>query len=136
MEKQGIKLNIFTPNSDFCTKYASSIVFPGTHWFWEMICMLLNRKAEYLTGIKEQDMMEFLTPDIFEKRQSPRVLNTHLRPKYLPKKMVEEGKIILLVRNPKDVVVSNYRQTYGLKLLGYDGSFPSFFELFLEDKGK
>lgn len=106
----------------------------GTHWFWEIICMLLNGKAMYLTGTKEQDMMEFLMPEVFEKRQSPRILNTHLRPKYLPEKMVKEGKIILVVRNPKDVIVSNYRQTYGLKVLGYEGSFPSFFESFLEGK--
>lgn len=117
-------------NDVFICAYPAS----GTHWFWEMVCMLFNKKAEYLTGTKEQDMMEFLLPEIFEKRPSPRVLNTHLRPKYLPEKMVKEGKIILIVRNPKDVVVSNYRQTHGLKVLGYEGSFPSFYEMFLEGK--
>lgn len=121
-------------NFDFNTNVF--LLFTGTHWFWEIICMLLNGKAMYLTGTKEQDMMEFIMPDVFEKRQSPRILNTHLRPKYLPEKMVKEGKIILVVRNPKDVIVSNYRQTYGLKVLGYEGSFPSFFESFLEGKGK
>jgi sulfotransferase len=50
----------------------------------------------------------------------------------LPERVVNEGKIIYLLRNPKDTVVSWYHFQRMNVLYGFTGSFDEFFELFLQ----
>ncbi|XP_070205189.1 sulfotransferase 1A1-like isoform X2 [Littorina saxatilis] len=81
----------------------------GTHWLWEVGCMLLTGKAEYEKRTKEHVMMEACDVEDMEPLPSPRLLNTHLPTSMLPNQ-VKDGKVkvIHVYRNPKDVLVSMY----------------------------
>ncbi|XP_064598948.1 sulfotransferase 1B1-like [Liolophura sinensis] len=80
-------------------------------------------------------MIEARADDILNAQASPRVFITHLPPFILSKsKKLFDGKhkIIYIIRNPKDVAVSYYTQTYNFRsLYGYDGKWSGFLELFL-----
>lgn len=72
--------------------------------------MLLNGRAEYIKEGKESLFLEAMD-DIgtVSSMDSPRVLNTNLPFRWLPQKHVESnGKIIHVIRNPKDICVSLY----------------------------
>jgi hypothetical protein len=72
--------------------------------------MLLKNKAEYTKEIKEFSFLEAI-PDIstVDNISSPRALNTHAPYRWLPKQHIENGgKIVHVLRNPKDVIVSLY----------------------------
>ncbi|KAJ8317188.1 LOW QUALITY PROTEIN: hypothetical protein KUTeg_005092, partial [Tegillarca granosa] len=81
----------------------------GTQWSWEVVSMLMKKAAEYEKRIKTVGMLEFHEPQEFDQLESPRVLNTHLPFRNLPKKIIEKKcKIVYIQRNPKDVAVSFY----------------------------
>ncbi|XP_070204835.1 sulfotransferase 1E1-like [Littorina saxatilis] len=81
----------------------------GTHWLWEVSCMLLTGKAEYETRAKEQVMLEAAQIQAVEQMTSPRVLNTHVPASMLPKQVKDKRvKVIHVYRNVKDVFTSLY----------------------------
>ena len=79
----------------------------GTHWVWEMTSMVMKGKAEHEVLPKESSMLEFQTPARLAELPSPRILNGHQMPSFLPEQMfTKKIKIIHVYRNPKDVAVS------------------------------
>ena len=67
-----------------------------------------------------------------DKRTSPVVLKSHLRYEFA-KRQVEAGKlkVILVLRNPKDTLVSFYHMYKSQEVLGkFPGTFHDFFQLF------
>ncbi|KAL4227852.1 sulfotransferase 1 [Mactra antiquata] len=104
----------------------------GTNWLWEMILLALSKTTEVTGRSKGEMMLEAFPPEIFEQIPSPRLLNNHLLPRYEPKMMVEKKlKVILLLRNPKDVVVSFYNHTKGIGMYEYDGKFENYLQMFV-----
>ncbi|XP_048730855.1 sulfotransferase 1E1-like isoform X2 [Ostrea edulis] len=106
------------------------ILLNGTHWVWEIVCMLLKNKAEYVKEIKEFSFLESI-PDIkaLDDIASPRALNTHAPYRWLPKQHLENGgKIIHVVRNPKDIAVSMFFHLGNSK----DRPRPTDFKTFCE----
>ena len=72
--------------------------------------MLTEGKAEYRKESKVVTMLEAI-PDLkmVEKEKSTRILNTHLPVRWLPNRHLHNGgKIVHVMRNPKDVAVSMY----------------------------
>ena len=72
--------------------------------------MLTQGKAEYRKERKSVTMFEVL-PNLkmLESEKSPRILNTHLPMRWLPQKHLQNGgKIVHVIRNPKDVAVSMF----------------------------
>ncbi|GAB1600255.1 sulfotransferase 1A2-like [Argonauta hians] len=104
----------------------------GTHWIWEVTSMILAGKAERIACIKEEYMIDFRSREELDSKPSPRVLNTHLHPHLLPEVLLKTNKMIFIARNPKSVAVSYYRHMWSIKFIGYDGNFPSFFEMFMD----
>lgn len=104
----------------------------GTHWMWEVTSMLLKQKAERITQVKEDYMLEVVSPNKYAEKASPRIFNTHVQPQFLPETVLSQNKIIFLVRNPKDVAVSRYKNQFGMLHPKYNGTFPSYFELFMD----
>ena len=97
--------------------------------------MLINGKAETIPKSKAKQMLEHERPENFDAIPSPRILNSHLSFRFLPEQLLQkECKIIHIVRNPKDVLVSLYNHNIGVKCYGYDGKWEDFLQLFLEDK--
>ncbi|XP_029634132.1 sulfotransferase 1E1-like [Octopus sinensis] len=104
----------------------------GTHWIWEVTSMIVRGKAERIPNVKEEYMLDFIEFEKFESLESPRVLNSHFHPSFLPEKLLKDNKIIFVARNPKAVAVSYYRHTLGITETHYNGNFPSFFEMFMK----
>lgn len=63
----------------------------------------------------------------------PRVYKTHLPFCLLPEKGLEESKVVLCLRNPKDTLVSYYHHEKLFKFCGYTGDFSTYFDLFMGD---
>lgn len=61
----------------------------GTHWVWEITNMLLRGSAEYHPTVKEAQMLEMTGTSSAENLSSPRVFNTHLMFRHLPKDFIE-----------------------------------------------
>ena len=68
---------------------------------------------------------------------SPRVLNTHRQFQELPSDfIINRRKLVLVVRDPRDVCVSYYNlMTSMKKATEYQGTFDGFLSLFLQGKG-
>ena len=67
------------------------ICYKGCHWTYEIVGILLSNKLEPLQAFKEAGFFEFLTCDKdFDDMPSPRLLNTHMRLKHLPKSLFTE----------------------------------------------
>lgn len=105
----------------------------GTHWCFEILSMLLNKTTELSPLHKVFMMLANVPEDKLETFPSPRILNTHFPFRMLPEQMKEKKtKIILLLRNPKDTVVSFYHHHRGVKLYDYDGKFSDYLKLFMQ----
>ncbi|XP_063400203.1 sulfotransferase 1C4-like [Mytilus trossulus] len=95
----------------------------GTHWVNEVTNMLV-KKTELDNSSKVSTMLEVIHDlSVLDALPSPRLLNTHLSLKYLPKKHIKNRcKIIQMIRNPKDVCVSFYYHAKSDPLLDFTGS--------------
>lgn len=82
----------------------------GSHWVWEIVGMLLRGEATYVKEGKESMFLEALDDlDTINQMASPRPLNTHVPFRWLPRRHIENGgRIVHVVRNPKDVAVSMF----------------------------
>ncbi|XP_025101385.1 sulfotransferase family cytosolic 1B member 1-like [Pomacea canaliculata] len=110
------------------TGYAKS----GSHWHYEMLAMLAQGRADYVRTDKPTEMLDRLTSEQAAALTSPRVLNTHVPFRLLPRQVIQKKtKIVYLLRNPKDVAVSLYNHVRDWTVLGYQGSWPDFLQLFL-----
>jgi hypothetical protein len=84
-------------------------LFKGNHWLNEIIPRLLQSTLDSTHELANTFLEDM--PDLTDLNTmaSPRVMTTHLPYKYLPKEHKENhGKIIHIIRNPKDVVVSAF----------------------------
>ncbi len=76
---------------------------------------------------KETGMLEFAEQADITSLPSPRILNTHVKLSLLPPDIVKKRcKIIYLVRNPKDVVVSYYNFNRRLPYYEYTGKWENY----------
>jgi hypothetical protein len=81
-------------------------------------------------GEKEEDVLK-----MFAKKSPPRLFCTHLYFRFLQKQVLEDkAKTIVVMRNPKDVLVSFYHlYKIAPDFCGnYSGTWDDFFELFKE----
>ena len=98
--------------------------------------MLMRGSVEYHQDMKEAQMLELADPKSSENLSSPRVFNTHLRFRHLPKDMISRScKMIYVTRNPKDMAVSRYMHNVKGNV-GYKGTFSDYLPLYLDGKGK
>ncbi|KAL3871417.1 hypothetical protein ACJMK2_039416 [Sinanodonta woodiana] len=108
----------------------------GCHWMWEVIKMILQGSATTIPDFKENHMIELITANAMAVIPSPRVINTHMKFAQLPRDMIEKRcKIVLILRNPKDVAVSFYHHHIGLvNLYQYEGKWENYLSLFNNGK--
>jgi len=64
--------------------------------------------------------------------QSPRVIKTHLPFEFLPPKLMDTCKVIVVCRNPKDACVSYYHHHASFPDHKMKPNFPDFANLFLQ----
>ncbi|KAL8565146.1 hypothetical protein ACOMHN_003933 [Nucella lapillus] len=117
----------------------------GTHWVWEIVRQMLALKktqdGEYELGsvsVKEKDkgFLEMATQEDLDQQPSPRALNTHVHFENLPSKVLTSGcRLVMVVRDPRDVAVSYYHHHSKLTCLyHYQGEWTHYFPLFLDGK--
>ena len=109
----------------------------GAHWVHEILHSLVNKQPQLTRYGKELDgMIEGLPHVLFDSLPSPRVLNSHLLYDQLPREVQQKKiKIVLMLRNPKDTVVSYYNHHKSMaELYGYTGSFSDYFRLFMDGR--
>ncbi|KAK7490628.1 hypothetical protein BaRGS_00018045, partial [Batillaria attramentaria] len=105
----------------------------GTHWHYEILHMLISGTPDYRSRSETNDFID-MTPQ--EKGSNPpgsepRVYYTHLKFHHLPRQVWEKKvKVVYLMRNPKDTLVSMYNHQHGAKgRVGYHGTWDQFFFL-------
>ncbi|KAK3731943.1 hypothetical protein RRG08_045002 [Elysia crispata] len=106
----------------------------GTHWVWEIVRYLLAGKTSGVPLVeKDNCMIEWMPADRLRELPSPRVLNTHLLFRQLPRQAKQTRcKIIYVNRNPKDLAVSCYHHHRKLsEFYNYEGTWDDFLPLFL-----
>lgn len=104
---------------------------------WEIASMLAAGRAETIPKSKSKHMLEHQPPHDLEVIESPRILNSHLNKENLPTQIFEKRlKIIHVLRNPKDMLVSFYNHVKGINCYGYNGKWENFFKLFLKNERK
>ncbi|XP_063429481.1 sulfotransferase 1B1-like [Mytilus trossulus] len=105
----------------------------GTHWLWEVVSMLKQQKAERIDAIKEWNMLEGIQQANFDSLPSPRIMNTHIYFRHLPKDFKNRKcKILYMLRNPKDVAVSYYNHHSKVLEYEYSGSWEHYFTRYLK----
>ena len=93
--------------------------------------MLLQGKTEYHQDPKEKYMFPFQTPERIDEHPSPRIINSHMYFRHLPRDILKKRpKIVFVSRNPKDIVVSFYHHCHNASLK-YNGSWNDFLEFFM-----
>lgn len=122
----------------------------GTTWLQEILWLLTNNldyeNAKKKTIFERFPYIEFPTPGIktITQMKNRRLLKTHLAPDLLNLDGGEQAdcehcgigtpKIIAIVRDPKDVLVSYYHFCRMNNLIGFTGTFDEFFDLFVKDQ--
>ncbi|ELU14240.1 hypothetical protein CAPTEDRAFT_220895 [Capitella teleta] len=103
----------------------------GTWWISEIVAQVLDQRGgpsvPYIemgfpgvpTGIKTLDTMK-----------DPRLLKSHLSYKFFERKVeIDNLKVVVVLRDPRDVLVSYYHMYQSEQLGGFPGSFSDFFQL-------
>ncbi|XP_044277044.1 sulfotransferase 6B1-like [Varanus komodoensis] len=115
----------------------------GTNWVGQILTDLVLSSAKYSEDSdrlddEEQEEFPYLEVGDAEKYQrmanlpSRRVMLTHLLPHNLPESVFKnKAKILLLVRNPKDVATSFYHFTNRLAPLPSYETWDGFFDAFM-----
>lgn len=99
--------------------------------------MVLKGRAEYEANVLENYLIDFEELALFEKEETKRVLVSHLACKHLPTHIFEnDSKIIYIIRNPKDVVVSSYNHLASIREEFYNMSFSEVLSLYMSGQGE
>ncbi|TWW78309.1 Amine sulfotransferase [Takifugu flavidus] len=118
------------------------ITFPksGTVWMQQILSQIMEAShpgwAEDVTNRAKIPYLEGRTvDDPFRDRKEPRVLYTHLFLELLPHGVKEKQiKVVYVLRNPKDVLVSLYHFAHSWVLMDSPTSFEVFFKQFMDGK--
>ncbi|XP_053376361.1 sulfotransferase 1B1-like isoform X2 [Mercenaria mercenaria] len=108
----------------------------STNWVFEILMMILNRSAKRIETNKSLTMLECVTAEETDQQPSPRVVNCHFPPRFLPLAgmKAKQIKTVLCLRNPKDTAVSYYNHMKGFKSYDYDGKWEDWLPVFVQGK--
>ncbi|CAG10047.1 unnamed protein product [Tetraodon nigroviridis] len=118
------------------------ITFPksGTVWMQQILSQVMEEShpgwAKDVTNRAQIPYLEGRTADDpFRERKDPRVIRTHLFPELLPRGVKDKQiKVLYVLRNPKDALVSLYHFAHSWVLMDSPRSFEEFFKQFMEGK--
>uniref|UniRef100_A0A8D2D4T5 Sulfotransferase n=1 Tax=Sciurus vulgaris TaxID=55149 RepID=A0A8D2D4T5_SCIVU len=105
-----------------CTKFVIKdedtvmVSYPksGTHWLIEILCLIHSKgDTKWIQSVPTWERSPWLETDLGHKllneSERPRLLTSHLPFHLFPKSLfTSKAKVLYLMRNPKDVLVSGY----------------------------
>ncbi|XP_067655995.1 sulfotransferase 6B1-like [Haliotis asinina] len=107
----------------------------GTHLTFELVRMLLRGKAEVSPHEKDSQTLEVQPEEVLSCLPSPRILNTHVQFHLLPAQVrKKKTKIIYLMRDPRDVIVSRFVLTSNYEVKGTMMGFDEYLVAAAEGK--
>ena len=132
------------------------LTFPknGTTWTQELVWLLQNdcnfdeattvpleKRSPFMDfsvyiDFLKKDLPQLLQGDFLktiEDMPSPRLLKSHFHFCLLPDDLMEKSKAVICLRNPKDTVVSYYHHEKIRRAHRYEGDFPTYFDLFMDN---
>ncbi|XP_066563286.1 amine sulfotransferase [Amia ocellicauda] len=115
----------------------------GTVWTQQIITLLYEGEVEeatqragltYSNNLERMPWLEFRGDrSDYSLRPSPRLFCSHLTPTLLPRGLREgKGKVVYVMRNPKDVAVSYYHFSQAMTKLETPRSFQDLLDKYLE----
>uniref|UniRef100_A0A8D2GRP3 Sulfotransferase n=1 Tax=Urocitellus parryii TaxID=9999 RepID=A0A8D2GRP3_UROPR len=119
-----------------CTKFVIKdedtvmVSYPksGTHWLIEILCLIHSKgDTKWIRSVSIWDRAPWLEIDsgykLLKEREGPRLLAFHLPFHLFPKSFfTSKAKVIYIMRNPKDVLVSSLDQYFQWFLQGHGES--------------
>ena len=127
----------------------------GTTWMQDLAWCIQNdcnleryktefvyERSRFIEAIFQFDKVKQTWPDavkaLTELRSmqmlpEPRVYKTHLPFCLYPDNLLDNSKVVLCLRNPKDVLVSYYHHEKLFSFCGFVGDFSTYFDLFMDD---
>lgn len=121
-------------NDVFVIAYPKS----GTTWTEEIVWLIQNNlDFDKALSVSHTKRVVFLDEEPLNKSDqvdSPRVFKSHLTFDYLPENIEHKSKLIYVMRNPKDMLVSYFHFVKWIKCFSFSGQFDIIFEQFLHNK--
>ncbi|XP_003803777.1 bile salt sulfotransferase-like [Otolemur garnettii] len=117
-----------------------TVTFPksGTHWLMEILCLIHSKgDPKWVQSVPIWDRSPWIETDpgfeLANKKEGPRLLTSHLPIHLFPKSFFSsKAKVIYVIRNPKDVIVSGYFYWSSVNFAKKPKSVKQFLECFLE----
>lgn len=111
----------------------------GTHWLTHITAQIANPPGtmteELQASISNIPFLERTLPKQLEVLPSPRYMYAHLPYHLIPYSDEHIVKYIVIARNPRDVVVSQFNFMRNLKLIDFHGEWDEFLTLFMQGNG-
>ncbi|XP_029015903.1 amine sulfotransferase-like [Betta splendens] len=116
--------------------YLVTYLKSGTIWAQQIIisiCELDGGPTEYLNNSEQMPWLEYKIHDAdYSLRVSPRLFASHLTPVLMPPGVKDQkAKVIYVMRNPKDNIISYYHFSCGNSNMKTPESFDGFLEDYL-----
>ncbi|XP_003803548.1 bile salt sulfotransferase-like [Otolemur garnettii] len=116
------------------------ITFPksGTNWLIEILCLIHSKgDTKWVQSVPNWERSPWIEAEngfaIATKKEGPRLLTSHLPIHLFPKSFSSsKAKVIYLIRNPKDVIVSGYFFWNSVNLAKKPKSVEQYLEWFME----
>ncbi|XP_003799611.1 bile salt sulfotransferase-like [Otolemur garnettii] len=117
------------------------VTFPksGTHWLIEILCLIQSKgDTKWVQSVptwERSPWIELESGFALANKEGPRLLTSHLPIQLFPKSFFSsKAKVIYLIRNPKDIIVSSYFFWNSVNLAKKPKSVEQCLEWFLEGK--
>ncbi|XP_036290335.1 sulfotransferase 2A1-like [Pipistrellus kuhlii] len=110
----------------------------GTNWIKEITNLIHTRgDPRWVQSVVSWERSPWIeTPEgleLIEKQGDPRFYTSHLPVQFFPTSLfTSKAKVIYIMRNPKDVIISGYHFHKTLKITKNPSSFDEYFEWFLQ----
>uniref|UniRef100_A0A8C9Q2F1 Sulfotransferase n=1 Tax=Spermophilus dauricus TaxID=99837 RepID=A0A8C9Q2F1_SPEDA len=110
----------------------------GTNWLVEILCLIHSHgDTKWIQSVPTWERSPWIETDegykLLNEREGPRLMSSHLPFHLFPKSLfTSKAKVIYIMRNPKDVLVSGYYHRSMMKLCKKPESLEQHFQWFMQ----